>query len=90
MNEEKEADDALTEVAHAINWDAKEEDVEDEEEEDEEELDENEDDEDDEENSEDEIIGSDKSKPEHSLWRTKHSKNPRGKARKSELDVVES
>ena len=90
MNEEKEADDALTEVAHAINWDAKEEDVEDDEEEDEEELDENEDDEDDEENSEDEIIGSDKSKPEHSLWRTKHSKNPRGKARKSELDVVES
>ena len=90
MNEEKEADDALTEVAHAINWEAKEEE-EDEDEEEEEEDEEEEEEEEDEEDSEEEITGAGTSgKDQHSLWRTKHSKNPRGKARKSELDVVES
>jgi hypothetical protein len=67
LSEEKEADDTLTDVAYAINWEAKEEEVEEEEEED------------DSEEEEDDHGDTIQAKKTTSLWRTKHSKNPRGK-----------
>jgi ferritin-like metal-binding protein YciE len=70
LSEEKEADDTLTDVAYAINWEAKEEEVEEEEDEEEEEESEEE---------EDDHGDTIQAKKTTSLWRTKHSKNPKGK-----------